>query len=137
MITKGKVISKNGNKYTVSLPIFKTSDNNKDFISEATLCYSPGTYNAINIGDIVVVGFQDNELSRPIIIGKFFSSDEELNAVGLNKVETLFVNTKATLPNNTQLGDISVSDIKKLMTEIEIIKDKLDSLSNIDDTLEG
>lgn len=73
MITKGIIteLPTTNNLFKVWIPVFDKNLNNK-FISEATLCCNSLGLEGYNINDVVFIGFEDNYLSKPIILGKLY-----------------------------------------------------------------
>lgn len=78
MLTRGIVrdVSKAGNKLRVSIPIVNGIDTNKDkkindddYTMEASIMCIPGLSIEYREGDIVIVGFEDNDLGKPIVLG--------------------------------------------------------------------
>lgn len=143
MITKGYIISKatNPTKFTVRLPIFETANSNeaniyKPFTLDASLLMTPGNYMGYNIGDCVFIGFEDNDYSKPVILGKLFTGDTETPNTVKEVNNQLLVNSGAILPANTSIGNVSAQDLKALegiggnnktlMQLLKFILDKLD-----------
>lgn len=83
---------------------------------------------------MVLVGFEDNEPGKPIILGSLFREtgglsipDAELNG--------LVVNANAVLPGQTTIGEVTSTEISclkgaqsNIWWEIEQIKKRLDKL---------
>lgn len=124
MITKAqikKIIPPN--KFAVYIPIFNdgNSENsmNNFAIREATLCTLPGASNAFSEGDIVYVGFEDNDANRPVILGYLYGSNYNINPA--LQVSSLKVMDKtgnnaagATLSENTAIGNLTYQDLTKM-----------------------
>lgn len=112
MITKAIIteLPNNNNLFKVWIPVFDKNLDNK-YISEAVLCYNTSDLSAYNLNDVVYVGFEDNYLSKPIILGRLFiTKDDVLRELDC---ERLKVNTQATLPMDTKVGNTSLGDIVK------------------------
>ena len=152
MITKGIIkelptkyyLGKNNttqfnNKFIVELPIFNSSGINPDnplnaSIVEATLCYQPGSLDGYRVGDVVFVSFEDNDYSKPVILGKLYLGDEQ--PVGLTKSEHLEISNSAILPENTQLGDITVKNLEWVIRELHNLGILVDALQPEEETQE-
>ena len=111
--------------YKVDLPVFKSPGVQESKLTstilEATACVSPGTYEPYNIGDQVYIGFINNELNQPVILGKIakkLNSDEKSSA--LNKINSLEVVDSAKLPSNITIGNISYADLIKMKSYVNI-----------------
>ena len=112
MITKAIIteLPNKDNLFKVWIPVFDKNLDNK-YISEAVLCYNTSDLSAYNINDVVYVGFEDNYLSKPIILGRLFiTKDDVLRELDCEKLK---VNTQATLPMDTKVGNTSLGDIVK------------------------
>ena len=126
MITLGYINNKlevGQNLIEVRLPIFEQpgvllSSASKSSIFKANICCSPGTVNVYNVGDCVVVGFLDNRMDNPIILGKLYtaSTPDEYPTNTTNSA-TLVVTDKAVLPMNTTIGTVSFSDLLQVMRQ--------------------
>jgi hypothetical protein len=114
MITTGKIVAINAAVYQVRLPIFESAGINKQCIVNCTLCYNPGNLNAYIINDLVYVGFVNNELSKPVILGKIYEGLEN-KATNFSYSSSLEVTEKAILPSDTTIGTISTKDIIALI----------------------
>lgn len=151
MITKGTILalpnSKTENKFLVEIDIFKTAglpeDSNLNASKQkATLCYPSGIVNNYKVGDVVIVGFENNQMSSPVILGKFYSTidingnviDRENTGVGL--FQSLQVSGDTTLPLTTTFknatDEISANDILVHIRQIANLENKVD---NKQDTL--
>lgn len=102
MITKAIVRSINGpaNRCVVRMPLFETADSSAPVEAEALVSIPPGIFNNLFVGDVVFVGFEENALEKPIILGKLFkgSSYENNTPGGMGVLDTLLVRTKSTSP---------------------------------------
>lgn len=105
MVTKGIITSVNraGNRCTVRLPLFETAASSAKVEIEALVNITPGLFCNLVVGDVVFVTFEENELEKPIIIGKLFiNSQKEYNIRGGTGVlDELKVRTAATIPCST------------------------------------
>lgn len=132
MITKG-VITEILDKYTmrVRIPIFDRIDDsslnvlNSDLL-DSPICTLPNTDPNLRPDDIVVIGFEDNDYSRPVILGCLYcsriSSYPSINADSLN------VLNGALLPEDTSIGKVNAQNIKCLEGCIENIQSRFDYL---------
>lgn len=115
MLTKGEIVSVdyNGNTCFIHVPYFDGTVGGEPFIQQATIINQPGIYGGYKAGDIVVVGFEDNELSRLVLLGKLYTGvKNETEARGTINCQSLSVETKSSLPINTSIiankSDINV-----------------------------
>lgn len=149
MITKGIIQRidssvKGSVDFYVRLPLFETANDSSPFIASAKLCYQPGNLEGYSEGDIVYVGFENEYLNRPVILGKlykgneknlFLESEEELtedsnykqNASNFSYNSSLEVVHNAILPKNTKIGDLSYTDLLEMKHKLEHIIDSINS----------
>lgn len=104
------------NKYLVELNIFQIpGDNNKkNYTYQANCCSIPGQAAAYKVGDVVYVGFINDDLSYPVILGNIYQGLKSDSRSYLN-VEALKVSGEVQLPNNTKIGKISYKQLLGLL----------------------
>lgn len=102
MITKAIVKSVNGsrNRCIVRMPLFETADSSAPVEAEALVNIPPGIFNNLFEGDVVFVGFEENALEKPIILGKLFrgTSFEDKTNGGVGILDTLMVRKRSSSP---------------------------------------
>jgi hypothetical protein len=134
MITKAYIINKeqNSNKYYVRIPIFEKPGINSENSNlsrthfSATLAHEPTIFDTYNIGDCVFVGFENNELNRPVIIGKLYTKNDTSATSGLIETKVLTVLDKTTLPADTTIGEINFANISNFFNSINDTLNKKD-----------
>lgn len=118
MITKGiveRVIDPY--KAVVRIPTldnmeYSASSTPKERLREAIICSISGVANAVALGDVVFVGFEDNDLGNPIILGHLLRSAAGNSSMSLT-VKDLESLSTARLPEDTLIGDISYKALKQ------------------------
>lgn len=119
MLTKG-IVEQLIDKYTakVRLPIYDGAEGSKnatskDDLTEATICSLPNISSTISVGDIVYVGFENDDISMPVILGHLQSENKPESLVDLK-----FSNIEATgttvLSEQTFIGDVTPLEISRL-----------------------
>lgn len=108
MIVKGiiKTIDFLNNSCTVRLPLFETAASSGEVVLKATILTQPGLYNGYVEGDVVFIGFENDGLDQPIVLGKLFlgaAKEEAMPGVSALTVGNLKVASSATLPIDTKL----------------------------------
>lgn len=107
--------------------------NNVDFISghtvsqdlpEATFCTIPHIDLNLKIGDVVIVGFETNDFTKPIIIGYLYGAAKSCQPASLN-LNGLSIQERAQLPQNTQIGAVTPSELSYLSKCESNIQDQL------------
>ena len=105
MVTKAIVrsINRAGNRCIVRMPLFETASSAAVVEAEALVNITPGMFNNLFVGDVVFVAFEENALEKPIILGKLFkgTADENKTSGGAGILDTLKVNSAATIPSST------------------------------------
>lgn len=144
MITKGIIESIDflSNTCMVRLPIFEGTTK-IPAVLPATFSITPGTY-SYKQADIVYVGFENNALNRPIVLGKLFiDSKTEADTSGTITCGTLTVKEQATLPISTKieytkdpdtanlLGSTSITAIGDLITYVQALEDRVSTLETL------
>lgn len=115
------------NRFLVRLPIFETNEDGRKIILEAVLCYQPGLYHGYNLGDVVVLGFINNHLDAPIILGKVFNGQEDSGLASTNAAD-LKITQKAELPLNSSIGNLTYSDLEEAVNFVKESKVEVNSL---------
>lgn len=130
MITTGIVksvdLNENGTTCMVELAIFKTPGNEdeRDYTMSCTCCLPSGIYKAYRPTDLVYVGFINNELNQPVILGKIYQGLQDNGPYGY--FEDLRIYNSAWLPSNTYVGHYNLSD---MITKINSLEDKINTLT--------
>lgn len=114
------------NKYKVEINLFQTpGDLNKDnYVLEANCSVASGLYACFNVGDKVYVGFMNNDLSKPIILGKIYQgmTDESCSYAHF---DALKVSGKSEFSENTQIGNLTFKDLSSNIAKVNEIEKKL------------
>lgn len=135
MVTKG-IVQKILDNYNirVRLPILDGIENskygvlNKD-LSVATISCLPNTSNLVSEGDIVFVAFEDNDLSKPVIIGHLYK--ESLSNTKLNlELNSLITNSITKLNEQTWIGEVRPHEISYLHGLKAPIQQQIDNIMN-------
>ena len=117
MITRGIIVAikDNGNKLKVRVPILDGLENdigsstNEDLSWASSICFS-GIRVKYNIGDVVVVGYEDNNIDTPIVLGHLNLLNKEMPS----RVEGSFMNLESNSLNINYTIE-GTSDTKNLI----------------------
>lgn len=82
-------------------------------LSTAFMCIPPRLRFVPQIGDVVIIGFEDNDRGKPIIIGCLFKESGNLSQSDL-ELRNLEVSSSAKLSKQTTIGDVNYEQIKYL-----------------------
>ena len=127
-------IEDNGYSYKIRIPIYHRIENTpgavpKDQLPIAPVCTMPGVSPSYQVGDIVWVDFENDELGTPVIIGLLYSKKNSESTIDI-KCSSISVDSDASLPDSTKIGNTknslnSLPQIKQNISEIDDILDVL------------
>lgn len=106
----------------VRLPIFEKAGMGEDAVFSARLAHEPGSMNGYLKGDCVVVGFLDNVIDTPIILGKLFTGMES-EASNFSNANALTVTGSASLPMSTTIGGVRFDSILRKLNGMDDVKE--------------
>ena len=95
-------------RLTSSVEYVQTED-----IPEAQICTLPGTVPNLQCGDVVIVAFENNDLSRPIILGYLFTEAISSSAFS-STFESLNVRNTTYLSKDTTIGEVTPAELNCL-----------------------
>lgn len=103
-------------------------------LNESIICTLPGCDINLKVGDIVFLAFEDNDYSKPIILGCLYRTVKTDSYCDLI-LNVLDVNLSAKLPSNTTIGEITPVEISHLhgiktniQEQLNYLSDKIDYL---------
>lgn len=145
MLAKATILSipdKSSNKFTIQIPMLnKAGRGDKGTIMEAIMCFTPGNLYGYEPGDVVIVGFEQNLMDKPIILGLMYKKDHDIKYNNYTYSDNIKVNEygKARLPADTEFGGLKVSTLMYALRELDAIKNYINNVLNIniDETLEN
>lgn len=132
MITKGIVEEIDNYLVKVRLPVFdkiagaKNATLTQD-LSDATICCQPNSKYQVSVGDVVFVGFEDNDISKPIILGQLYR-DVDSNTFMSLVLSGLETKSTTTLSKDTTIGEVKSSEIECLKNVKTNIQQQLNEL---------
>lgn len=136
MLTKGIIESVDflSNTSTVRLPIFEGTSG-VPVMLPATISIVPGLYNAYKQGDVVFVGFENNALNKPVILGKLFIDNVTESTADGSLVCGTLSTKQATLPIGTKLDYSKDADIASVLntTTINTIGDLVTQVQKLEE----
>ena len=127
MLLKGQIKGYDGKKYLVRIPSFETPGDNQEYVTSAILAYSPGLYEGFVVGDIVIVGFENNHVGSPVILGKLYTGEEKLVHTN-GHIASLQVNDRTILSEQFQVGQLTYEDLLNTKIATDIHEAKLQTL---------
>lgn len=141
MITRG-IIEALVDRTTVKVRIpilnnasFVSGHTSEADLSDAKICILPRCDLNIQLGDVVIVGFESNDLSKPIILGYLYGPSD--NSYPMNLVSRSFTATdNAILPQNTSIGSVSQVEISHLSGVTSNLQNQLDKAVSYSKQLE-
>ena len=122
MITKAiikQLYTDTNNHYMVYIPYLRKANMEEaDATLQATAVYVSGISQELHVGDIVYVGFEDNNLSNPIILGKLFTNNKNENISTVVTAKTQLITDSCKLPVNTYVDNINIDTLAKRLYNI-------------------
>ena len=118
----------------VRIPLFENASRNTTMIeADAQFSIVPGVYNSYKTGDIVFIGFEENKMELPIILGKLFVSatDEASSYRGNVSGNSLDITDTAQLPYTTIFNYSNITQNKELYQTLNTPKKLADSIITI------
>lgn len=111
MITKAiiKALPEIGsNIFKVRIPYLE-DNTHTEVVLNATYCCVPGIYDGFSVGDVVFVGYEDDQLEKPVILGKLYIRSTDKVAT---KIITgnMTITEDVNLPDNAKIGGFGVND---------------------------
>ena len=132
MVTKAIIESVDSPyQVTVRIPLFNSSSNfvqGTDILNKAIICIPPNCSFIPEVGDIVLVAFEDFDAGKPIIIGCLFKESGNTSTINLN-AESLNIEGTTTLSNQVKIGNITYKELECLKGCSENIQQSLNNIS--------
>ncbi len=142
MITKA-TIEEIQDEYTakVRIPIFdgiadSRNGTSVNDLSYATICTIPNSNNTVNVGDVVFVSFEDDDLGKPVILGHLLKSDPTETYQDL-QLRLLTTTSTTKLNKDTYIGDIKPQEIAMLKNAKFNLQDQINNNLNLISTLQS
>lgn len=101
-----------------------------ELLSVAKVCTLPGYEMNLQQGDPVYIAFENNDTSKPVIIGVLSIMEDRLVRASI-KVSSLECYTQASLPESTSIGEVTSNNIKQLVNITENIQNQLNALKEM------
>lgn len=130
-------------KYRVRIPIFDKSASAPLNTKMIDLCIAvasmpKGIYNSLQEGDVVIIGFENNESSSPIILGHLYRKAlTDIDDFPSMELSTLQVNNQVKLPANTSIGTLTYENLFALDGATQNIQLQLDQIFNQIDSIQS
>ena len=139
MLTKAIIqsIDYTKNMCRVRIPLFENASRNVNIIeAEAQINIVPGIYNSYKTGDVVFIGFEENKMELPVILGKLFvsASAEAGSYRGNVSGNSLAITDTAQLPYSTLFDFNKIAQNNKLYTSLNTPKKLADSILDLQRT---
>lgn len=136
MLTKAIIqsIDYTKNMCRVRIPLFENASRNVNMIeADAQINIVPGIYNSYKTGDIVFIGFEENKMELPVILGKLFvsASAEASSYRGGVSGNSLAITDTAQLPYSTIFSYEEISQNSTIYNDLNTPKKLADSILNL------
>lgn len=140
MITKAIIDTVlNNNTALIRIPFINKSESSASATLQknlytATICALPNSKMNYQPGDVVFVGFENHDGSKPVILGQL-SREEQTRQCAEIKVDSLKVNVDTYLSSNTTIGEVNSKEIaclkganRNLQFQIDILEQRIAKL---------
>lgn len=118
----------------VRIPLFENASRNVNMIeADAQINIVPGIYNSYKTGDVVFIGFEENKMESPVILGKLFVSaaTEAGSYRGNVSGNSLAITDTAQLPYSTTFNYDKIAQNNTLYTDLNTPKKLADGIINL------
>ena len=118
----------------VRIPLFETASRNVNMIeADAQFNIVPGIYNSYKTGDVVFIGFEENKMELPVILGKLFvsASAEADSHRGNLSGNSLSITDTAQLPYSTVFNYDQIAQNSKLYVDLNTPKKLADGILSL------
>lgn len=137
MITKGIILDRKDNLYKVRIPIYHGIANSANFTKDEDLPYIsanviPGLITPFEKDDIVFISFEEEELSKPIIIGNLHLLTNTDRTESTLQLSHLKVNKTIKLSEQTSIGNVTSTNISHLKGTNKNIQEQFNNILNTD-----
>lgn len=133
MITRG-IVEEVVNKYQVRvrIPIYHKSATAPFAtptreLNEGAICTVPNCHPNYRVGDIVLLGFEEEDIGKPVIIGMLYSEVSTSTCCD-QLFSSLAVSTNCKLPYETAIGNVHSNNISCLEGLITNVQQQFDSI---------
>lgn len=117
MITRGYIVDIDYNKAKcrIRTPFYdgiegSSGSTNNDNLAWASIMWTPGIDVTFNVGDAVIVGYEDGSLNRPIILG-FLKIPGKNNSQTNFKAKDVTIGGTLNTSTNVSMGTIKYIDL--------------------------
>lgn len=136
MLTKAIIqsIDYTKNMCRVRIPLFENAARNVNMIeADAQINIVPGIYNSYKTGDVVFIGFEENKMELPVILGKLFVSAtaEASSHRGNVSGNSLSITETAQLPYSTVFNYDKITQNDTLYKNLNTPKKLADSIIDL------
>ena len=113
MITRAIIIDKDLSigKVKVKIPILQGIGDGGIDINWASIIYFPGIDIDYQIGDVVEIGFEDNDAGKPVVLGFLKLRNKEIDSRVYGIFKELNIEDKFEAPTNTLIGKTSYQEL--------------------------
>lgn len=113
MITRAIIIDKDLSigKVKVKIPILQGIGDGGIDINWASIIYFPGIDIDYQIGDVVEIGFEDNDAGKPVVLGFLKLRNKEIDSRVYGTFKELNIEDKFEAPTNTLIGKTSYQEL--------------------------
>ena len=128
MITRAIIKKIYGNHCSIAIPLFSNDISNSPIeVNGAVMMIPPGMLGQYEVGDTVIIDFEEYNFSKPIILGKLYTGGENKPQAA----EVLSLGTKIS-PKSETMGTATVSTPQSIAEVLQDIADLNIRLSKLE-----
>lgn len=139
MLLKAQItaINYNTNTYTVHIPYYDLPTSAKESSTIAQVCVPPGLYNGYQVGDMVWIGQEKDQIGDPVILGRLGVLEQASSSGGTVQGKTLAIMDSAKLPKNTYFDttDSDYGSIPKIIEKLKSLETSTQGTPDLPNTL--
>lgn len=132
MVLRGIVQQLTNNGAIVRIPTINHSEFSNDStpikqLYTATISCDPGIFPRLRINDAVWVAFENDDISKPVIIGVLFIPNKK-GTISDATLDSLIINVDCKLPKDTTIGKVSSDSLSYVENLRSNAQQQLDNL---------
>lgn len=122
--------------YRVRIPVYHKVENTPGAVETedlptAPVCTLPGLDLIYRVGDVVWIGFENDEIGLPVILGILYRQDDVISTSDIH-CDSIEVLSNAKLPIATTIGNVGngIQTIPNLIDRVDTLQEQVETLSN-------
>ena len=129
MVQKGIIrsIDLDARRAYVNIPIFQNAASTAEILFCCPFSYQPGNVCGYAVNDVVYVGFENNDLEYPFILGKLYTKADAGSSPTAFNGNSLTITGKTVLSDDTKIGDITYDKLMEIIARTDALTENVDN----------